>query len=95
MSDADLTAGARKLSGFLRDNKIRNSAAADALGVSDVAIHHWLNGNARPKDALRAKIAIWTRGEVPVESWVTGTERADIESTVPHTASDFGKAAGE
>ncbi len=49
--------------------------AADALGVSDPAVHDWIHGSTRPRTHHRESLEVWTKGEVPRDSWLRDDER--------------------
>lgn len=77
------TQGAELLESFLRDRGLPNAAAARAVEVSPVTLHHWLRGTIRPRGEKREAIEVWTGGVVPAESWSTAEERAFVEGIRP------------
>ncbi len=77
------TSGPRILLAFLREHELTNVDCARALGISPVAIHHWMDGVQRPREPHRRAIEIWTRGHVPVSVWLTKEERAEITAVKP------------
>ncbi len=50
-------------------------AVAEELGTSGSAIHYWLRGGQRPRPKTRARIAEWSNGSIPEDSWTTLAER--------------------
>jgi len=73
---------------FLQRHEVTQLAASKALGVSDPTIHDWCKGTKRPRTHHRETIAVWTNGEVPVESWLRDDERAamaDVRPFVPRS----------
>lgn len=69
-----MTDGATLLGAFLRAHAITQLACANALGVSDPTVHDWVTGSKRPRANHRDAIAVWTRGEVPADAWLTAEE---------------------
>ena len=70
-----VTSGADLLGGFLDENGLSLQDAADALSCSKVAVWHWRTGKQRPRPEIRDRIASWTSGVVPADSWLTEDER--------------------
>lgn len=77
------TEGAKLLDAFLDKHDISRVAAAEALGVSNPTVCEWAAGTKRPKAHHREAIAIWTRGEVPAESWAGADERKAVSGVTP------------
>lgn len=82
-----MTDGAVQLAEFLRRNGLTQISAAGALGVSDPTIHDWVTGSKRPKAHHREVIAVWTRGEVTIDAWLTAQERAATQLVRPFVPS--------
>lgn len=55
--------------GFLERNGISNESASRALGVSRVTVGQWACGDKRPAGHNPRKVAMWTSGAVPEDSW--------------------------
>lgn len=77
------TEGRELFDEFLRQGEITQAVAARALDVSEVTVLHWRVGEKRPVEHQRAKIDVWTGGKVPVASWRTPEERAEVEQVQP------------
>jgi transcriptional regulator with XRE-family HTH domain len=75
--------GATLLRRFINRHGVTQFAASQALGVSDPTVNDWLKGVKRPVAHHRDAIAIWTNGEVPVESWVRNSERDAVARVRP------------
>lgn len=56
---------------FLKRNRLTNADASRALDVSGTAIFYWIRPNDPQVPTLENRVAIevWTRGEVPANSW--------------------------
>ena len=63
-------------------------AAAEALGVSDPTVNAWVNDDKRPVAHHREAIAVWTNGEVAIESWLRDEERAAMAGVSPFVPRD-------
>lgn len=75
--------GASRLRKFLKKHEVTQLAASKALGVSDPTIHDWVHGIKRPRAHHREAIAVWTRDEVPVASWLLPEEREAMADVQP------------
>lgn len=71
--------GPIKLAKFLEKHGIPKAKAAKALGVSHVAVVHWVTRASVPTVDRRKAIAVWTNGEVPESDWLSDRERAAAE----------------
>ena len=75
--------GSRGLRAFLEKHAISQRSAAEALGVTDPAVHDWVTGAKRPRAHHRVSIEVWTRGSVVAASWAFPEERAAARDVVP------------
>lgn len=71
------------MAAFLVKHELSQIDCGNAIGVSNVAIHHWLEGTQRPREAHRLAIEKWTRGKVTAVSWMTSEEREAIAEAKP------------
>lgn len=55
-----VTAGSTKLDALIDQRGLTTQAAAAALGTSRATVHGWRNGQIRPGDEHRLRIAIWS-----------------------------------
>ena len=67
------------------DAKGKGAAAvmAKALGVSPASVTHWKKATQRPRDEQRRKLALYTEGAVPADSWLSQAERKAIAEVRP------------
>jgi len=65
---------------FLEDNRITQSTAASAIGVSAPTMSDWLAGNKRPSDHMRTIVARWTGNSVPESSWLFAEESRAVNA---------------
>jgi len=72
------TRGAAELAAWMQLREITQRQAAEALRVSGPTVHDWVHGRKRPRPSLRALIASWTHGAVPVDSWLSDEARAAL-----------------
>lgn len=75
---SDLNRGAVLLRIYLAASGRAQADAARAVDVSDVTVHHWLNGRISPRAERREALAAWSAGAVPVESWAEDPTPADL-----------------
>ena len=75
--------------GFLERRGITRFQAAVALGVQPSTVHYWLT-KVRPNVGHRGKIATWSEGEIPADSWLTAEEVESMSNqpTAPRLAGD-------
>jgi transcriptional regulator with XRE-family HTH domain len=73
-----MTDGSVLLRDFMREHDITLFAAAKRLGVSRPTVNDWRWRKKSPTLERRRRIARWTRGAVPVDSWLTAAERRTI-----------------
>jgi hypothetical protein len=78
-----MTDGAVLFAAFIERNAITLVAAGKALGVSGPTIYDWSTGKKRPRWHHREAIAVWTRDDVPADSWLTDDERAAMRDVRP------------
>jgi predicted transcriptional regulator len=52
--------------------------AAAELGISRATVIDYIRRRKRPSDKVRSKIAIWSGGRIPAESWFTREERQEL-----------------
>jgi transcriptional regulator with XRE-family HTH domain len=78
-----ITDGISALATFLKRHELTQLECARAIGVSNVAVHHWLEGVQRPRERHREAIETWTKGAVPASWWLTDEERAQIAQIKP------------
>lgn len=52
----------KKLAQYLKDHELTQVDFANALGVSKVTVHGWLNGRRKPEPALMSKVMQITGG---------------------------------
>lgn len=67
--------GAALLLAFIEKHDIAYRLAAEQLGVVHPAVWQWAHGITIPLEGYRPDIATWTRGAVPVASWLRKDER--------------------
>lgn len=71
--------GAALFRAFRAANDISQSKAGEQLGnISAPSVHAWESGTARPKNHVRKRIAIWTQGAVPEDSWMFPDEHVEV-----------------
>lgn len=75
----------------LEDRNISQAEAARSVGVSAPSFLAWLQGKSRPEHWRRPRIEVWSEGRVPVEAWLTETERSEIAAA--KADADGGEAA--
>jgi len=78
--------GPSKLEAFLDHHKIPVKEAARQLKVSHASVFDWLAGRRSPSTRWRQRIAVWTRDEVPELSWMTASERRELQKQRPFDA---------
>lgn len=69
MQTNDPLSGSSRFRGFLEDNGISLSQAAEALQVTVPSVIQWRDGRFAPRHNSRLCIERWTNGEVPAGSW--------------------------
>jgi len=62
-----------KFAKYLVDTRQTQAAFAKAIGASQAYVSQIASGQRRPSMALAYKIQIATNGEVPIESWLEGS----------------------
>ena len=74
----------------IKRRDLTRAAAATQLGLQPSSLHHYtVTRIYRPKAELREKIAAWSEGRVPAESWLTPDERdAIVRAGEQATATD-------
>lgn len=73
-----LAPGAGLFRAFRVNNDISQDEAGKQLGgISAPSLSAWETGTARPKAHVRKRVAIWTQGAVPEESWLLPGESAE------------------
>ena len=80
---------------FVEKHGIKVKDACEALSISKVTF--WVHRKASPQGSSRRDIAIWTRGEVPEDSWgplpdKRGGDRPLVE---PFSPTDPGAPKGD
>ena len=88
----------RLLSNFLKSKKpLTQAEASKQLGIVPSALWGYLNRTQRPRDEVRERIAKWSGGRVPVNSWRTAGESRAIagqdEAVIPDPLPDAKKSA--
>jgi transcriptional regulator with XRE-family HTH domain len=88
----------RLLKAFLDSKKpLTQAEAAKQLGIVPSALWGYLNKTQRPRDEVRERIARWSGGKVPVNSWRTVSEARGIdgqdEAVIPEPLPDAKKSA--
>ena len=84
-----MESGRHLLADFLSRHGLTLVDAGKRLGISYVAVRHWVHRSARPSAEQRDKIAQLTGGLIPREAWRTPEEQAAIDAVKPLTvASD-------
>lgn len=56
----------------------KHSEVAAALDVPHSSVRYWIAGAQRPRSESRTKIARWSNGAVPEDSWISDAERLAI-----------------
>lgn len=70
--------GAGLFRSFRTNNKLSQDQAGKQLGgFSAPSVHAWEVGASRPKNHTRKRIAVWTQGAVPEDSWMFPDEVVD------------------
>jgi len=77
------SAGAAALERFLEVNNLSQAFAARALGVSAVAVFHWLRDGKVPTPENQRAIERWTKGAVAASLWPRAKRAARVEAVVP------------
>lgn len=84
MADTGYYDAPRLLASFLEAKKPLNQAqAAEQLGIVPAALTGYLKRKQRPRADIRQRIAKWSEGFVPEESWLTDDERGDLIGVKP------------
>lgn len=68
--------GVRLLAEFLRDNGMTLETFGAEVGVSEVTVHRWAKGKARPSYEKACDIARATGGKIGVDSFYPAAEVA-------------------
>ena len=71
---------------FIRDQRLTYRQAADALGVTPVAVNDWIHGKRTPSPPMRTAIETWSGGVIAATAWASAAERRALARVVPHTA---------
>lgn len=69
-----------KLETYLSDRKIKHSDFAEKLGVSQVTVTRYVNGNRTPSLSMALKIEELTKRKVRVSDWYDLSEPTQIEA---------------
>jgi hypothetical protein len=70
--------GPALLATFLARHDISLRVAEKALAVGHPTVWTWLQRRSVPKQHLRKRIAVWTGGFVPEDSWMARGEMIDV-----------------
>ncbi|MGK3981188.1 hypothetical protein WMF38_56855 [Sorangium sp. So ce118] len=84
-----VTDGSRKFDAAIDARGLTTQAVADALGASRGTVHGWRNGQIRPEELQRLRIAVWSKEIGPAsgapvvticpEEWLLPEERALVD----------------
>jgi len=85
MAGTTTAPGPAKFAAFLKANGITYTEAAKQLRTSRVTVGHWAVGYKRPGDVNRARIKVWSRGEIVPDDWREPGEVSEASAVAPFT----------
>lgn len=68
---------------WLKKNNRTQIWLARTMRVHRMAVNHWVNDVDRPNDQHRRKLAKLSKGELPVDGWLTDAEREELRKLQP------------
>ena len=66
-----------QLAEWLVKNKKTQTALANELNVSSVAVHHWLYGKTFPSSANMMKLYTLSNGKIELRDWIALRDMTD------------------
>jgi transcriptional regulator with XRE-family HTH domain len=54
---------------YMAQQGLKDDEVAAAIGVERATVNRYRNGAVTPRDEMKERIARWSKGKVPVQSW--------------------------
>ena len=78
LEPSEAVAGNDALSRWLALHGVSQARCGLALGVTQTAVSDWVRGRKSPQSRYRAALERWSSGAIPANSWLSATERAEL-----------------
>lgn len=59
---------------YMAENSLKDEDVAEAIGVERATVLRYRHGTMTPRLKIMQRIARWSKGNVPLESWLEAAE---------------------